>query len=91
MQLFALSSPEAVETFVATAGVPGLAAARVERDGRLFYVLLLGIYRDRANAIRAAESPPEQLEHLTPWIRPLSTLKQAMLRADDLATHQGNP
>ena len=91
MQLLALSSPEAVETFVATAGVPGLAAARVERNGRLFYVLLLGIYRNRADAIRAAASPPGELKDLTPWIRPLSTLKQAMLRADDLAPDQDSP
>ena len=85
VQLLALASPEAVERFVAGAKVPGLAAARVESDGRLFYVLLLGIYRDRPAAVRAAESAPAELEHLTPWIRPLYTLKQAMLRADELA------
>ena len=85
VQLLALSSPEAVERFVADARVPGLAAARVERDGRFFYVLLLGIYRNRPDAVRAVESSPVELDHLTPWIRPLYTLKQAMLRADELA------
>lgn len=90
VQLLALSSPEAVEEFVTDAGVPGLAAARVERDGRLFYVLLMGIYRNRADAVRAAGSPPAELEGLTPWIRPLSTLKEAMLRADDLVVGEGD-
>ena len=91
VQLLALASPEAVERFVARAGVPGLAAARVEREGRLFYVLLLGIYRNRPDAVRAVESSPATLHHPTPWIRPLYTLKQAMLRADELAASQGNP
>ena len=77
-----------MERFVAEAGVAGLAAARVERDGRLFYVLLLGIYRNRADAVRAVESSPAELHHPTPWIRPLHTLKQAMLRADELAASQ---
>ena len=85
VQLLALASPEAVERFVAEAGVPGLAAARVESDERLFYVLLLGIYRNRSDAMHAAESSPAALNHLTPWIRPLHTLKEAMLRADALA------
>lgn len=91
VQLFALASPEAVERFVADVGVPGLAAARVERDERLFYVLLLGIYRNRPDAVRAVESSPAALHHPTPWIRPLYTLKQAMLRADELAARQGGP
>lgn len=88
VQLMALASPEAVERFVADTGVPGLAAARVERDGRLLYVLLLGIYRNRPDAVRAAESSPAGLDQLTPWIRPLHTLKEAMLRADELAASQ---
>lgn len=88
VQLLALSSSGAVERFVAEARVPGLAAARVERGGRLFYVLLLGIYRDRADAVRAIASPPDELKELTPWIRPLGTLKEAMRRADDLAVRQ---
>lgn len=91
VQLLALASPEAVERFVARAGVAGLAAARVEREGRLYYVLLLGIYRNRPDAVRAVESLPATLHHPTPWIRPLYTLKQAMLRADELAARQGNP
>ncbi len=91
VQLMALGSPEAVERFVNEARVPGLAAARVELDGRLFYVLLLGIYRDRADATRAAESSPAELSRLTSWIRPLRTLKQAMLRADELAARLGSP
>ncbi len=90
VQLLALASPEAVERFVAAAGVPGLAAARVEREGRLFYVLLLGIYRNRPDAVRAVESSPTALHHPTPWIRPMHTLKQAMLRADELAAQQGS-
>lgn len=91
VQLLALGSPEAVERFVAAAGVPGLAAARVEREGRLFYVLLLGIYRNRPDAVRAVDSSPTALHHPTPWIRPMHTLKQAMLRADELAARQDSP
>lgn len=91
VQLLALSSAEAVEKFVVDAGVPGLAAARIERDGSLLYVLLLGIYRDRTDAARAAANAPVELGHLSPWIRPLRTLKEAMLRADSLAARQDDP
>ncbi len=59
--------------------------ARVERNGELFYVLLMGIYEDADRARRAVDSLPDEIGGAEPWIRPLGSLQSAMLRADRLA------
>ena len=85
VQIMAMSSKESLEAFVAREGISNMSAARVERDGALFYVLLLGIYEDADKARRAVASLPEEIAGAEPWIRPLGSLQSAMQRADRLA------
>ncbi|MAT84571.1 MAG: hypothetical protein CMD39_09805 [Gammaproteobacteria bacterium] len=85
VQLMAMSSKDSLEAFVAREGISNMSAARVERGGELFYVLLLGIYEDVDKARRAVASLPDEIGGSTPWIRPLGSLQSAMLRADRLA------
>lgn len=84
VQLMAMSSKEALEEFVEQSGIRGISAARVERDGALYYVLILGIYETAEDARQAAASLPDGVVSATPWIRPLGSLQAAMARADSL-------
>ena len=84
VQLMAMSKAETLEAYVQAMGLPGLSAARVERDGEPFYVLLLGVYRSRADAETAIEELPAPLEEFNPWVRRLGSLQAAMLRAEAL-------
>ena len=61
-------------------------AARVESNGKFYYVLLLGIYETLTNAKAAAASRPESLINIEPWIRKLGSLQAAVERADDSTT-----
>jgi len=82
VQLIAMSSKEALEAFVQRERLESVSAARVERDGELFYVLLLGIYESEAIAQRAVATLPMALQDTGPWIRRLGSLQAAMRRAD---------
>jgi len=48
-------------------------------------VLLLGIYSDESTARLAAANMPTALNDLTPWVRRLGSLQDAMRLGDDLA------
>ena len=85
VQLVAVQTKETLEDYAARKELRGMSAARVERDGRLFYVLLLGVYPDREQASTAASSLPAEFADLNPWVRSVDSLQQAMRRADDLA------
>lgn len=85
VQLTALSSAAELERSFAELDIQGLTAAEVERDGRRYYVLLLGIYEDFASAATASTDLPAPLDQFEPWIRRLGTLQSAMLRANKLA------
>ena len=85
VQLLAVEEKDQLEKYVMNADLRGLSAARVEKDGALFYVLLLGIYPDEESATLAADAMPDQIGHLTPWVRELGSLQEAMLRGDRLA------
>ncbi len=85
VQLVALASKEALEEYAARKGLHGMSAARVERDGKLFYVLLLGIFRDRQDADAAAANLPPELEDFDPWVRRVGSLQEAIRRGDALA------
>lgn len=89
VQLMALSTRARLERFVRDMGLWGLSAARVGKDDALLYVLLLGVYRNRDDAERAAGALPEALAGVTPWIRPLRSLQAAMLRGDRIAGNSG--
>ena len=85
VQLLAVQTKEALEHYAARKDLRGLPAARIERDGRLFYVLLLGVYPDRERARIAASSLPAEFSGLDPWVRSVDSLQQAMRRGDVLA------
>ncbi len=85
VQLMAMSSAEALEEYVNERGLQGMSAARVERDGRLYYVLLLGIYETADQARNAAAHVPPSLAGATPWVRSLGSLQSAIVRGDALA------
>ena len=85
LQLVAMSTQEEAERFAAARGLVGTATARVERDGRFYFVLLAGIYEDGEAAERAAISIEEALDGMEVWVRPLRTLQRAIVRADQLA------
>ena len=85
LQLLAMSSQEEVDQFLAEQQLQGMTSARVERNGKLFYVLLAGIYEDDETAERAALSLEAELTGFEPWLRPLRTLQDAIRRADRLA------
>ncbi|MEC9285560.1 MAG: hypothetical protein VYC36_06260, partial [Pseudomonadota bacterium] len=65
--------------------IQGLSATRIARGDQLFFVLLLGIYSDENTARLAATNMPIGLNSLTPWVRQLGSLQDAMRRGDDLA------
>tara|TARA_B100001105_G_scaffold136941_1_gene109780 strand:- start:373 stop:816 length:444 start_codon:yes stop_codon:yes gene_type:complete len=85
VQLFAVSNKEALEKFVRDKNIPGLSATRIAYGDQLFFVLLLGIYSDESTARLAAANMPTALNDLTPWVRRLGSLQDAMRLGDDLA------
>ncbi len=85
VQLVALSSPEALEEYVARHKMRGMSAARIWNGEQLFYILLLGIYETRAIAEEAITDLPPPFNLHAPWIRPLGSLQRAMMAADEVA------
>lgn len=81
LQLLAMSSQEALDSFAAEQGLRQTISTRVARDGTVFYVLLAGIYADQDAAERALASLPPAVQALPPWIRPLGLLQRAMRQA----------
>ena len=88
VQLFAALTRAKVEEVAVDSGLESMAGARVERDGKIFFVLLAGVYADRERAERAANSLPPNIRSLRPWVRSLGGLQASMRRADALAAEQ---
>ena len=84
VQLVALDSADELDAFVRAHGLGHLPHARVERDGHIHHVLLLGVYETYALAEAASLDPPPPLEPGDSWIRPLGGLKRAIQRATSL-------
>ncbi len=83
VQLAALSSAEEIRAFIAKHKLNNLTAAKVAINGKLRYVLILGIYENREKAeLAAAGQKPAPLASFTPWIRKLSNLQKAMYEAN---------
>lgn len=82
VQLTAMRSAAQLEGFFNDLEVEGLTAAQVDRDGELFYILLLGVYENFASAEQASTDLPAPLDQFDPWIRRLGTLQAAMIRAE---------
>ena len=85
VQLVALASKESLEEYATRKALRGMSAARVERNGRLFYVLLLGVFPTRAAADEAAANLPAALSEFDPWVRRVESLQEAIRRGDALA------
>ena len=56
-----------------------MTAARVEKEGELFYVLILGVYESETIARDASAELPDALVGTQPWIRKLGSLQTAHL------------
>jgi septal ring-binding cell division protein DamX len=85
VQIVAMSSSEALEVLAKEHRQSGLLATRVEANGELYYVLLLGIYETFRDAESAIASRPGSMMYQEPWIRKLGSLQNAVARADVLA------
>ena len=86
VQLIALSNKDALEKYANTSSLVGLSGARVASNGKLLYVLLLGIYETKDLAIQAVASLPDnETRKPTPWARSLDSLHKAMISGDYLA------
>ena len=89
VQIVAMSSFEALETFRHAHGLDRVLAARIGSGGRIYYALLLGVYRNLADARVAAAARPASLAHCQPWLRKLDSLQAAVVRGDALAGAAG--
>ena len=85
VQLVAVQTKAALEQYAERERLRNMSAARVERDGELFYVLLLGVYETRARAERAAANLPAEFQQFSPWVRSVASLQEAIARANALA------
>lgn len=80
VQLVAMSTKEDLETWASQHDLQGFSAALVENDdGERYFVLLLGVYRDRQTAERAAAALPDSIKDVKPWVRPMAHLQAAMV------------
>ncbi len=86
VQLVAMDNHEKLASFRDVNELNDLTIVRVEKDGGLFYVLILGVYESEAIARDASAELPDALAGTQPWIRKLGSLQTAMIRADNLAT-----
>lgn len=90
LQVLAMPTRRALDAFVTRHGISGASAARVERDGALYYVLLLGIYENSDLARQAATNLPPPFTEVEAWVRPVGSLQAAMARADALASRNAS-
>ena len=82
VQLIALQSVDEIIGYAADHNLDDPAWVRIESQGSEWYVLLLGVYANRAQADIAANSWSDTEQPDTrPWVRPLGPLKRAVLRA----------
>lgn len=84
VQVLAMNTRAQLDAFVRRHDISGLSSARVERNGAVYYVLLLGIYETLERARQAAAGLPPALAGVDPWIRSVSSLQAAMRRAEAL-------
>jgi septal ring-binding cell division protein DamX len=87
VQLLAMNDAAELANFVADHQLDGTLSARVERNGELYHVLLLGVYETRELAEQASLALPPPLDAKTPWIRSVRSIQNAMLRGDTLAAN----
>jgi len=81
-QLLAVSTKAQIEDFVVQRDLYNMSAARIEQDGQILYVLLLGVYESKDIALEAVQHMPQEVRALKPWVRPINGLQESMLRAN---------
>ncbi len=87
VQLIALQTIEEIDGFVADHKIADPNYVRIRSQGNDWYVLILGIFSDRAEAQRAAAEWAAINQPLSkPWVRPLGPLKQAALAAEAIGS-----
>ncbi|HEX7035506.1 MAG TPA: SPOR domain-containing protein [Pseudomonadales bacterium] len=89
VQVLAMATRAELDRFVERHGLEYLPAVTVERDGRIYHALLLGVFATEEEARRAAAARPPPLDATAPWIRPMRSLQSAMRRAQALAGSGG--
>lgn len=82
VQLAAFSERYKVEEWAEKTGLDGLIGARIMANGKLFYVLILGVYETRVRAERAVESIADIPMESEPWIRSVASLRPAIRDAN---------
>ena len=88
-QLLAVSTKKQIEDFVVAQNLYNMSAARIEQNGQVLYVLLLGVYESKEIAERAVAVMPTPVKSMKPWVRPIEGLQDAMIRGDRLAAMAG--
>ena len=84
VQLAAVRNRKTLEDFVANNELRGLLTLRIESDGNLLHVLLLGTdYADRKQAQAAIDNLPAEFAPFNPWIRSVGSLRNASRSAED--------
>jgi len=88
-QLLAVSTKKQIEDFVIAENLYNMSAARIARNDRVLYVLLMGVYQSKEIAEQAVALMPQKVLSMEPWIRPIGGLQNAMIRGDQLAATAG--
>ncbi len=79
VQLLAVASESEARAFIESHGLRRSAAySRTRRDGRDWYSIIYGEYRNYAEARAAAESLPAALRVTQPWIRSFKSVQDAI-------------
>jgi DamX protein len=82
VQLVSLSSAERAVAFVRAQSDPSLFATfRLQRDARIFHVVIYGAFASRAEAQAAAAALPASVGNVQPWIRPFADVQAAVRTA----------
>ncbi len=82
VQVIALSSKDALEAYANELDARGMSAAEIAVNGKLFYVLLLGIYETKAIAEEAITELEPNFQK--PWVRTVGSLQAVMLAANQI-------
>ncbi|TYL49010.1 SPOR domain-containing protein [Marinomonas sp. IMCC 4694] len=70
LQLLGTHNQETVNDFIRDqGGVDAFGYFRSKHDGKAWFVVVYGTYRNRSEAIAAAESLPKDMQRLNPWAR----------------------
>jgi septal ring-binding cell division protein DamX len=85
IQLVSLDSMEAVQAFAQKHALDDPVIVPVGEENRVRYALLLGFYASEVEAQEAVAALPEELRSLSPWVRTLNSLGEAMARARTLS------